>query len=38
MTFGSGINGCLGHGNYDDVITVGDNRSISITIISYISH
>lgn len=21
MTFGSGINGCLGHGNYDDVIT-----------------
>ncbi len=22
MTFGSGVNGCLGHCNYDDVATV----------------
>ena len=22
MTFGSGMSGCLGHGNYDDVVKV----------------
>ena len=23
MTFGSGVNGCLGHGDFDDVAEVG---------------
>lgn len=29
MTFGSGINGCLGHGNYEDVATVTMNYVFS---------
>lgn len=31
MTFGSGINGCLGHGNYEDVTTVTINNVLTCT-------
>ena len=32
MTFGSGVNGCLGHGNYDDVTKVRHDECYGVSL------
>ena len=33
MTFGSGINGCLGHGDYDDVPKVREYMCVHVCLL-----
>lgn len=35
MTFGSGSNGCLGHGNFNDVTQVCSNQTLQDNNIKY---